>query len=575
MELDNLLYVIVLVLGATAICVTLFDRLGLGSVIGFIIAGVLIGPHTPGLVATDQIDELQTVAQLGVVLFLFTVGLEMQPKQFWAMRRELFGLGLGQVVLTAAVMAPLFVFARDLHWNTAVMVGLGYAMSSTAVVMTILADRGELSTTYGRNSFAILMAQDLSVVPVMALIPLLAHARAQAPAQPLWEEALRMGVVLGGIILAGRYVLPLALGWAARNRSDTAFGILLFLGITAAAWAVDLVGISMTLGAFLAGMLFSASDYRYQIASTIAPFKGTLMGLFFISVGMSIDLQTLVEDWQIVLAIAAAVLVIKTVLLALLCRAFRFDWQTSVRTGFTLSQVGELSFVLFTMSSAAGLLSSHSVTLGYLVISITMIVTPLMIKLGGRIARGMKQTQVKAQQQPAVDLSNHLVVVGLDEIGCIIALLAEKSSIPYVGFDRDYGRVTNAREAGMNAYYGDMLQEPVQEASGIARARAAFISTTEVDRLRMVALYLRERYPDLDIYARVQTLDEQEALRAQGIKHAGTTYLESTLFRGQSLLQDMGVAEEQAKMLIDSLRKDDYQVIKDSFSKTYSASSRA
>jgi glutathione-regulated potassium-efflux system protein KefB len=448
-------------------------------------------------------------------------------------------------------------------------------MSSTAVVMTLLADRGELSTTHGRASFAILMAQDLSVVPVMALIPLLAHAMAQAPAQPLWEEALRMGAVLGGIFLAGRYVLPRALGWAARNRSDTAFAILVFLGIAAAAWAVDLVGISMTLGAFLVGMLFSASDYRYQIASTIAPFKETLMGLFFISVGMSIDLQTLVEDWQIVLAAAAAVLVIKTVLLALLCRAFRFDWQTSVRTGFTLSQVGEFSFVLFTVSSAAGLLSSHSVTLGYLIISITMIVTPLMIKLGDRIARRMKQTQVKVQKQPAVDLNNHLVVVGLDEIGAIIALMAEKSSIPYVGFDRNYGRVSSARRAGLNAYYGDILQEPVQEASGIVRARTAFLSTTDADRLRMVSLYLHERYPNLDIYARVQTLDEQEALRTQGIKHAGTTYLESTLFRGQSLLQDMGVAEEQAKTLIDSLRKDDYQVIKDSFSKTHTVSSRA
>ena len=160
----------------------LFDRLGLGSVVGFIIAGVLIGPHTPGLVAHDQMDELQNIAQLGVVLFLFTVGLEMQPKQFWAMRRELFGLGWGQVLLTAAVLVPLLQYATHLKWQSAVMVGLGCAMSSTAVVMAILSDRGELSTTYGQNSFAILMAQDLSVVPVMALIPLLAHAAAQVPA---------------------------------------------------------------------------------------------------------------------------------------------------------------------------------------------------------------------------------------------------------------------------------------------------------------------------------------------------------------------------------------------------------
>lgn len=571
MELDALLYVIVLILGATAVCVTLFDRLGLGSVVGFIIAGVLIGPHTPGPVATDQVDELQGIAELGVVLFLFTVGLEMQPKQFWAIRRELFGLGVGQVVLTAAVMVPLFMLSRDLHWNTAVMVGLGYTMSSTAVVMAILADRGELSTTHGRNSFAILMAQDLSVVPVMALIPLLAHLAAQAPAKPLWEKALLIAAVLGGIFLVGRYILPRALSWAARNRSDTAFGILLFLGIIAAAWVVDQVGISMTLGAFLVGMLLSASDYRYQIASIIAPFKGTLMALFFISVGMSINLQTLVAEWQTVLTIAVAVLVIKTTLLVFLCRLFRFDWQTSMRTGFALSQVGEFSFVLFTASSAAGLLSSQSVTLGYLVISITMIATPVMIKLGDRIARHMKQAQDAGPPQPVGDLDNHLVVVGLDEIGFIIAMMAEKSSIPYVAFDSDYSWVVRARRAGLKAYYGDILQAPVQQVSGLARARTAFLSTTDADRLRTVALYLQERYPALDIYARVRTLDEQEDLRARGIRHAGITYLESTLFRGEALLKDMGVAEDQATTLIDSLRKDDYQLIKDTFDKAQTA----
>jgi Kef-type K+ transport system membrane component KefB/voltage-gated potassium channel Kch len=571
MELNNLLYVIVIILGATAICVSLFNRLGLGSVVGFIVAGILIGPHTPGPVATEQIDALQNVAQLGVVLFLFIVGLEMQPRQFWAMRREVFGLGLGQVVLTAAAMAPLFIFVRHLEWNTALMVGLGYAMSSTAVVVTLLADRGELAASHGRASFAVLMAQDLSIIPIMALIPLLAHGASQTAQNPLWYEALRTLAVLGGIYLVGHYPLTWALGKAVRNRSDTAFGILLFLGIAAAAWAVNLVGISMTLGAFLMGMLFSASGYRYQIAATVAPFKETLMGLFFISVGMSINLQTLEQEWHTVLAIAAAVLLIKTSLLVLLCRIFRLDWQTSIRTGFALSQVGEFSFVLFISASAAGLLSDHSVTLAYLVISITMIVTPLMIKLGDRLARAIKQTPLETHDQPITDLDNHLVVVGLDEVGMIIALMAEKSSTPYVGIDLDYTMVTRAQRAGIKAYYGDILRDPVQKASGIARAHATFISTTDNNRLRTVALYLRGRYPELDIYARVRTIEEQEDLRMHGIKHAGTTYLESTLFRGQSLLRDMGVAEEQAKLLIDSLRQDDYKLIKDSLKKAGTA----
>lgn len=575
METAGLILTLLIFLAATAICVVLFERLGFGSVVGFIVAGVLIGPHTPGPVATSQVKELQTVSELGVILFLFAVGLEMQPRQFWAMRRALLGLGGAQVLLTALALGAVLGLMLDLHWQTTTIVALGLAMSSTAVVMTLLTERGELTTRYGRNCLSILMAQDLSVVPIMSLIPLLAHVATQPAGPALVEKTLLVAAALSGVYVLGRYALPKALEWAARYRSDQVFGILLFLCVIAAAGAVDQAGISMTLGAFLLGMLLSASDYRYQIAALIAPFKGTLMGLFFIAIGMSIDLRLLLGEWHHVLMLVGAVLVIKTGLVVLLCRSFRDDWQVSVRTGFSLCQVGEFAFVLLSVSSDVGLVSQRGASLCFLVISISMMLTPPMVRLGDAIASRIGKTQTAPPSEPAQDMSDHLVVVGLDSVGSIIALMAEKCGVPYVAFDRDDGRVRLAKQAGRNAHFGDILYPPVQQAAGIARARAAFVSTTDAERLRAVALFLRQRYPTLDVYARVLTLDEETYLRGKGIKHAGTVFLESTLFRGESLLKDMGIPEEQAKNLVESLRRDDFDLIRVALSVNRTAASPA
>jgi glutathione-regulated potassium-efflux system protein KefB len=567
-DLDSILVSLLIILSATVICVTLFDRIGLGSVVGFIVAGVLVGPHTLGPVATAQVQSLQDISELGVVLFLFTVGLEMLPRQLWAMRRQLFGLGLLQVIVTAIPLGALLIYGFDLQWQSAIIVGLGLAMSSTAVVMTSLAQRNQLLTSYGRTTFAVLTAQDISIVPVMALIPLLAHHAATGPQDPLWiKVALAVGV-LAAVFVLGRHVLPAALGWAARNRNDETFGVALFLGVLAAAWALDQVGISMTLGAFLLGMLLSASDYRYQIIATVEPFKGVLMGLFFIAVGMSIDLQGLLADWTYVLVIIVAVLAIKTVVLLLLCRVFGSDLPTSIRTAFSLSQAGEFAFVLFTATAAAGLLSQRAVTIGFLVIAGTMIVTPLMIKLGDAIARRFTRTPGFAAGRYAEGLEDHLVVVGLDEVGYVIALMAEQASLPYIAFDRDFRNVKRGKARGRNVHLGDIYTRPVQEAAGLARAKAAFISTTDSDRLKGIALSMHRDYPNLDIYARVDTIEEQVELRAKGIKHAGTAFIESTLFRGGSLLKNMGVAEDQVTTLVDSLRKDDYALIQQALSAT-------
>ena len=561
MNLDSLLLAILVILSATLICVTLFERLGLGAVVGFIAAGILIGPHTPGFVVTDQVQTLQDVSELGVVLFLFVVGLALQPKQLWSMRRLLFGIGVLQVLLTAAALTLLLISWFHLHWESALIIGLGLAMSSTAMVMTILETTNKLATPYGRTSLAVLTAQDMSIVPVMALIPLLAHNAAAAP-EGTGPNKLALAVVaLAAVFALGRFVLPAVLEWAARNRNKEAFGIALFLSVFAAASAMDRVGISMTLGSFLMGMLLSASDHRFQLVATVEPIKGPLMGLFFIAVGMAIDVQSLATEWHRVLSLIAAVVSIKVALLLVICQAFRTGLPTAIRTAFTLSQVGEFAFVLFSVASVAGLVSDRGVTLGFLVIAGSMIITPVMIRLGDILAQRFQTVPALAPGAYAKDMSRHLVIVGMDNVGHLIALMAEHAGLPYIAFDWDYQTVIRTKSAGRTVFFGDINTRVVQDAAGLSRASVVFISSADIERLKGISLTLHRNYPTLDIYACVGRLEDQFELRARGIKHAGTTFIESTLFRGSSLLKQMGVPEAEVDSLVASLRKDEHALI--------------
>ena len=562
MELSSILIALVFMLGATAICVILFERLGFGSVLGFIVAGIIIGPHTPGLVASQNVNDLQNVAELGVVLFLFTVGLEMLPRKVWAMRRLLFGLGSAQMLATAAILGVYLVFLVKVHWQTAIILGFGFAMSSTAIIMTTLQERGALVSEHGQTSFAILMAQDLWVVPVMALVPILAHKTTHATGIPIWQKAFLVVCVLAGIFVVGRYLLPAVLGYTAKQRRMDAFGILLFLAVIAASWAVDSVGISMTLGAFIMGMLLSASDYRYQIEAIVAPFKGTLMGLFFIAVGMSIDVGAILHDWSTLLVHVPVVLFLKTVVLTALVLAFGISRSAAVRTGFYLSQVGEFAFVLFGAAAAAGLLSAKGHTLALLVVAVSMILTPLMVKVGDRLAGRLRDVPAETGATPAADLERHVVVIGYDEVGQLICMLLNKAKIPHVAFDRDIDLVRQGKQSGYDVHFGDMYSTVTQQAAGLGKASAAFVSTRDSERAEGLALTLHRLYPSLNVYVRVRSLGEQDKLVSKGIKKAATGYIESTLIRGSMLLKDLGVSEVDVNELVKAFRNDNYALVR-------------
>jgi len=562
MDLSAVLLGIVVILAATAICVVLFERLGFGAILGFIVAGILIGPYTPGPTPVHAVDELQSIAQLGVVLFMFTVGLEMRPEKVWAMRRLIFGMGSLQMVVTAGALAAYLIVALKAPWASAIIIGLAFAMSSTAIVMATLGERGELATEHGRTSFAILMAQDMWIVPVMALVPILADTTSQGAATPLWQTLVLVVGVIAGILVVGRWLLPAALGYCASRRQMAAFSLMLFLAVLLAAWSVDRAGISMTLGAFLLGMLLSASDLRYQIEATVAPFKQTLMGLFFIAVGMSIDVGAVVRDWEALLVHVPVVLVLKAVVLVALVLAFGIGRAAAIRTGFYLSQVGEFAFVLLGAASVAGLLDSGAHTLAMLVVAVSMIATPLMVKAGAAVADRLGVAHRRADTELSADLDRHVVIIGYDEVGRLINLMLERANIPHVAVERDLAIVQRARRAGRRVYFGDLYSSTAQEAAGLGKAAAVFVTSRDSDAAKALAVTLHRLYPNLDVYVRVRTLGDQEELVAKGIKHAGTGYIESTLTLGGGLLKDLGVAETDVSELVGALREDGYAPIR-------------
>ena len=563
MDIPSLLLAIIIILGVSSFCLYVFERIGLGAILGLIVSGILIGPHTPGPAPVQSIEQLQQIAELGVVLFLFTVGLEMQPQKLWSLRKFIFGLGSAQMLLTTAALTAYLTLILGAHWQSAVILSLGFAMSSTAIVMATLGERKELNQPHGTGSFAILMAQDLWIIPVMAMVPILAH-QSSGVATPLWQTIATILLVIGAIILIGRSLLPGLLGSCARRGQMDLFSALLLLAVTAAVWAVSQAGISMTLGAFLLGMLLSGSPFRYQVEATIAPFKKALMALFFLAVGMSIDIGVLTSEWSSLIVHVPMIVSIKIAVLILLALAFGIGQSAAIRTGFYLSQVGEFAFVLVGAATAVQLLTPRSATLATLVIAITMVLTPLLVIAGNRLASVFNSDHGQVNDLIDEGLSNHVVISGYSEYGRLIALMLERVGIPSITVDANIDIVKTAQQAGYNVHFGDIMSDAIQQAVNLSRSRAIYIGSDDRHRCQAEAITLNALHPDIPMYVKVKSIQDSRALAKEGVNHALTDYIETTLSHGRIILNDLGLSSVDIEQLVGSLRKDAYAMINQS-----------
>jgi glutathione-regulated potassium-efflux system protein KefB len=488
----------------------------------------------------------------------------MKPNRLWALRRELFGLGSAQILLTGVVMMAYVSFAIE-SWGAALLIGLTLSLSSTAFVIQLLQERGELASKYGTGTFAILLMQDLAVVPLLALVPLLSDAAALGSGVPLWEQLAILGGMFAVLAAFGLLVVPYALEWLARHDNREAFLLVVLTAVFLAAWAMHQAGLSMALGAFIMGMLLSGSRYHVQVRALVEPYKGLLMSLFFVAVGMSIDLGELADRPLEFVGHTAALIGIKLLVLLPLALMFGYTRSDAVRISFALAQAGEFGFVLFGSALVLGVVDQSTFVMAIGVISLSMLVTPLLVRVGNNLALRLESRAVEAPALPGEDTGTppRALIGGYGRVGHTIATLLQASGIPFVAFDTDPDRVAQGQAAEQNVLYGD-ISDP--ELLAAAHAERASLVIVTVDRpataLRAVSL-LREHYPRVPVIARARDLEASSILREAGATQAYPEAIEASLRLGATALQMLGAPAENVDLLLEGVRERDYKLVRE------------
>ena len=458
MHLETFIFSALLLLAVTSIAVTLFRHLGLGSILGLLIAGVVVGPHSPGPYVTAHVEDVRHFTELGVVLLMFVIGLDMRPTRLWSMRRYLFGLGTLQILLVGLAIT-LYVSMGVESWTTALLIGLTLSLSSTAFVMQLLQERGELASNHGSGTFAILLMQDLAVVPLLALVPLLSSNTAISSGIPLWQQLLILAGIFAALWIFGLKIVPMALEWLARHDNREAFLLVVLLAVFLAAWMMHQAGLSMALGAFIMGMLLSGSSYNMQVRAFVEPYKGLLMSLFFVAVGMSIDLGALIERPLLFVGHTLVLVGIKLAVLFPLAIAFGYSRGEATRITFLLAQAGEFGFVLFGSALALQVISGDIFIMAVAVISLSMLLTPLLIRFGDRLARFLDKPAPGANERATKGLEmaeRSVLIGGYGRVGHTVATLLQTSGIPFVAFDTNPEHVKRGKASGHSVLYGDI-----------------------------------------------------------------------------------------------------------------------
>lgn len=552
MHLDEVLTAAVLLLGASAAAIVLFQRAGFGSVLGLLVVGVVLGPHTVGPVV--NIGPIAAAAELGVVFLLFVIGLELEPARIWAMRRTLFGLGTLQVVLTGLALA-LVALAIGYSWRPALVLGLGLALSSTAFVLQLLTERDELGTPQGRSALAILLLQDMAVIPLLALVPLLAPGSDEPDAASIGWRFMLITATLAAIFALGRLVLPRAFAAIARQRSADAFALVAILAVLAAAWLATHAGLSPALGAFVVGVLLSSSPFHHQIAAEVTPFKGLFLGLFFISVGMSVDLSVLSERWVEISGLVIALILLKGLTIFGLCRLFALTNVGALRTSLLLTQGGEFGFVLFAAAAGAGVMGAQLQTTALLVISLSMAATPFLVRLGDRLAGGLAGEEADPTGVAEAGLRRHVIVAGYGRVGRAIAEMLEETGIPFVVLEQDPRRVPPGPRERRKVFYGDGSDPRVLRSVAADQAAALVITLDRPAAAERLVATARPLYPHLAIVARGHDADVSARLRAHGASVVVPETLELSLIIAEAVLRRLEVPEDVVEDAAELVRR--------------------
>jgi glutathione-regulated potassium-efflux system ancillary protein KefC len=538
-------------LAAAVVAVPVSKALGLGSIIGYLIAGVAIGPWGIGLVGNVQ--DVLHFAEFGVVLMLFLVGLELEPKRLWAMRRPIFGWGSAQVLLCAVALTALAV-ALGVPWRIALVAALGLALSSTAIALQVMDERGMLRTTSGQSAFSILLFQDVAAIPILALVPLLGLAVVTSDANaPAWLGAAKALGVIGLIVLGGRLAVRPALRWIARSRTPEIFTAASLLLVVAIAALMQWVGMSMALGAFLAGVLLAESEYKHELEADIAPFKGLLLGLFFIAVGMSVDFGALMRQPALLVAVLMGFMAVKLIAIYALAKAMGMPFQDRPVFTLLLAQGGEFAFVVFQAAAGAKVFGPDVASLLIGAVALSMLITPLVLVaidkfLMPRLAkRGAAPMDELSEQQEAP-----VIIAGFGRYGQIVARLLMANGLRTSVLDHDAERIESARAFGYRVFYGDATRVDLLRLAGAERARVVMVAVDSVAAANSIVDTVQAQFKQAQLVVRVLDLTHAHDMLDRGVTTFDRELFESSVHSARRVLDALGIAAHDAHRMVQS-----------------------
>ena len=546
--------------GAAAVAVPVFRMVGLSAVLGYLAAGIVIGPS--GLKLVGDPETIVTVAELGVVLLLFIVGLELKLSHLWSMKRDIFGLGFAQLGITAICLGGASLW-MGFTPKAAFVTGIALALSATAIALQMLGERNDLQTPYGQRSFAVLLFQDISVVPILAVLPLLATGLAAVEQDSLYDRMFMVGQSIAAIavvILIGRYGLNPFFRILARSGARevmTASALLVVLG---AALLMQEVGLSMAMGAFLAGLLLAESNFRHQLEADIEPFRGMLLGLFFMSVGMSIDLALVQKQWMVLAVAAPAVIVAKTVIITFLSRMFGATWRDGIRSGALLCPAGEFAFVLLPVAMGLRLMSANEAQLITALAAVTMLLGPIIATLLEKLVRTRGdevRMDLEAAQGHEGELTSRVLVIGFGRFGQIVnqVLLAQKIDATVI--DKDVERIRDAARFGLKVYYGDGTRLDVLRAAGAEKAEMICVCTDNPDVTLKIVEIIHENFSNAHSFVRAFDRVHAVELMKADVDYQLRECFESSISFGRAALEDLGIEPAAAAAAAEDVRKRD------------------
>ena len=551
---------IIIFLGMAVLVAPLCSKFKVSPILGYLVAGVLIGPSVFHIVTIDETTHW--LAELGIVFLLFMIGLELSIDRLRVMRRYALGLGLTQVIVSTVALGGLFVFfGSDL--DAAIVIGWALALSSTAFVLQILSERNEIATLNGRACVAVLLLQDLAVVPILVLIPLLATGEKDILSS-LAIAAVEAVVAIVAIFFVGRFILRRLFRLVAATGIPEVFVAATLLAILATGVVTDVVGLSYALGAFLAGILMAGTEFRHQIAADIQPFRGLLLGLFFITVGMAVDLGYMANNITLILPLAVALMSIKAVIILILGRINGLSLEVAIRTALYLAQGGEFAFVILGLGVAHGIVSFEVTNILVGAVVISMAATPLLVGLSHRSTKFVLERSddgIKALRDESAVLSDHVIIGGYGRVGQTVAAALKQRNVPFIAVDMDGNNVTLGTRRGDPVFFGDLTRNSVLDAAGAARARALVIALDGVSSAERVMQTVREEFAHLHVMARTRDRAQAKRLEDAGARAAVPDTLEASLHLAAHLLRDLGDDAADIDRLMTALRRDNYDLL--------------